>query len=138
MEVLLYSAWLHHSALHEGEGVPPRDRVVVYSSLDYLVSGPLQSGDVLGLMRRLHADGVDRIASEDSGDVNDHMYETVGLLALAHAAGLSFEGVDPPQEGARVAQLIRASAYDGSSPCTRLFNGTGVWVRIGDRTACPR
>lgn len=128
---------LSNGALHEGEGVPPRDRVVVYSSLDYLVSRPLQSGDVLALMRRLRAHGIDRIASEDGGDVNDHMYETVGLLALAHAAGLSFEGVDPPQDGARVAQLIRAPSYDGSLPCTRLFNGTGVWVRIGDHAACP-
>ena len=33
---------LSNGAIHEGEGVPPRDRVVVYSSLDYLVSGPLR------------------------------------------------------------------------------------------------
>jgi len=128
---------LSNGAVHEGEGVPPRDRVTVYSSLDYLVSKPLHGGDVAGLMRRLRAEGVDAIANEDSGDVNDHMYETAGLVVLAHAAGLRFEGIDPPQQDARVAQLIRASSYDGSSPCTLLFNGTGVWVQIGDRVACP-
>jgi Dolichyl-phosphate-mannose-protein mannosyltransferase len=129
---------LSNGAVHEGEGVPPRDRVVAYTALDYLVSRPLHGGDVRQLMSRLRDAGVERIASEDRGDVNDHMYETVGLLVLAHAAGLSFEGVDPAQPGARVAQLIRAAGYDGSAPCVRLFNGTGVWVRIGDRVACPR
>jgi 4-amino-4-deoxy-L-arabinose transferase-like glycosyltransferase len=128
---------LSNGAIHEGEGVPPRDRVVFYSSLDYLVSGSLHGGDVLGLMQRLRADGVDRIATEDRGDANDHMYETVGLLAFARIAGVSFEGLDPPQPGATVAHLIRAVEFDGSAPCTRLYNGTGVWVQINRRDACP-
>jgi 4-amino-4-deoxy-L-arabinose transferase-like glycosyltransferase len=128
---------LSNGAIHEGEGVPPRDRVVVYSSLDYLVSGPLHDGDVLGLLRRLHAAGVDRIATEDRGDVNDHLFETVGLLTFARIAGVSFEGLDPPQPGATVAHLIRATEFDGSSPCTRLDNGTGVWVQVNGRDACP-
>jgi 4-amino-4-deoxy-L-arabinose transferase-like glycosyltransferase len=128
---------LSNGAIGQGEGVPPRDRVVVYSSLDYLVSGPLRDGDVLGLMRRLRADGVERIATEDQGDVNDHLFETIGLIVFARAAGVGFEGVDPPQQGATLARLIRASEYDGSEPCTRLFNGTGVWVQVGDRVACP-
>jgi len=128
---------LSNGAVQEGEGVPPRDRVVVYSSLDYLVSGPLRTGDVLALMRRLRAAGVERIAMEDGGDPNDHMFEAVGLAVFAHVAGLTADAVDPPQPGARVAQLIRAPSYDGSPPCVRLFNGTGVWVRVGDRVACP-
>jgi len=129
---------LSNGAIGQGEGVPPRDSVVVYSSLDYLVSGPLRDGDVPGLMRRLRADGVDRVATEDRGDVDDHMFETVGLIVLARAAALRFDGVDPPQDGDELAQLIRASDYgDGTPPCARLFNGTGVWVRIGDRLACP-
>ncbi|HET6448622.1 MAG TPA: glycosyltransferase family 39 protein [Conexibacter sp.] len=128
---------LSNGAIGEGEGVPPRDRVVVYSSLDYLVSGPLHDGDVLGLMRRLHADGVDRVATEDRGDVNDHMFETIGLIVFARAAGLSFDAVDPPHGGETVAHLIRASALDGSDPCTHLFSGTGVWVEIDGRVSCP-
>jgi 4-amino-4-deoxy-L-arabinose transferase-like glycosyltransferase len=128
---------LSNGAIGQGEGVPPRDRIVVYSSLDYLVSGPLRDGDVLGLMRRLRAAGVERVATEDRGDVNDHLFETVGLVVFARAAGVGFEGFDPPQDGATVARLIRASSLDGSEPCTRLFNGTGVWVSVGDRVACP-
>jgi 4-amino-4-deoxy-L-arabinose transferase-like glycosyltransferase len=128
---------LSNGATGEGEGVPPRDRVVLYSSLDYLVSGPLHEGDVLGLMRRLRAQGVERVATEDHGDVNDHMYETVGLAVFAHAAGLELEGLDPPQDGARVAHLIRADGRDGSAPCTRLHGGTGVWVQVDERVGCP-
>ncbi len=128
---------LSNGAIHEGEGVPPRDRVVLYSSLDYLVSRPLRSGDVLGLLRGLRRAGVDRIATEDRGDVNDHMYETVGLVVLARIAGLSFEGLDPPVQGAVVAHLIRAGEVDGSAPCTRLYDGTGVWVQVNGRDACP-
>jgi 4-amino-4-deoxy-L-arabinose transferase-like glycosyltransferase len=128
---------LSNGATDQGEGVPPRERVVVYSSLDYLISGPLHEGDVLGLMRRLRAAGVDRIATEDRGDVNDQMFETIGLIDFARAAGVSFVGVDPPAAGATVAQLIRATEYDGSPPCTRLFNGTGVWVEVNGRVSCP-
>jgi len=128
---------LSTGATDQGEGVPPRDRVVMYSSLDYLVSGPLHDGDVLGLLRRLRASGVDRIATEDRGDVNDHMFETIGLIVFARAAGVSFDGVDPPAPGATVAQLIRATEYDGSPPCTRLFSGTGVWVEVDGRVGCP-
>jgi 4-amino-4-deoxy-L-arabinose transferase-like glycosyltransferase len=129
---------LSNGAVHEGEGVPPRDRVVAYSSLDYLVSGPLGSGDVLGLMRRLRARGVDRVGWEDRGDVNDHMFETIGLIVFARIAGLDVDGFDPPRAGGTVAHLIRAEALpDGSAPCTRLANGSGVWVQVGGRDACP-
>jgi len=127
---------LSNGAIGEGEGVPPRDRVVVYSSFNYLVSQPLRDGDVLGLMRRLRVDGVERVAAENRGDVLDGMFETIGLIVLARVAGLSFEGIDPPEAGA-VAHLIRASGYDGSAPCTRFFNGTGVWVQIDGRVGCP-
>ncbi len=127
---------LSNGAIHEGEGVPPRDRVVFYSGLDYLVSRPLHDGDVLGLMQRLRAEGIGRIATEDRGDVNDHMFETVGLLVFARVAGVSLEGADPPSAG-ETAHLIRAAEFDGTEPCTRLANGTGVWVQVGGGDACP-
>lgn len=130
---------LSNGATMEGEGVPPRDRVVVYTSLDYLVSGPERSGDLPALFDALRADGVARVSWEDRGDVNDHLFESIGLLVFARFAGLSAEGVDPPREG-RLAALIRAHELDGSEPCTRLMNGTGVWVRDGEAggpDACP-
>jgi 4-amino-4-deoxy-L-arabinose transferase-like glycosyltransferase len=128
---------LSNGAVGAGEGVPPRDRVVVYSSLDYLVSSPQHGGDVLALMRRLRADGTRRITWEDHADVNDHQFDSVGLIAFARIAGLGVEGFDPPKDGARLARLIRAGEFDGSEPCTRLANGTGVWVRVDRRTTCP-
>ncbi len=129
---------LSNGATGEGEGVPPRDRVVLYSSLDYLVSGPQRGGDVLGLMRGLRADGVERIATEDRGDVNDHRFESIGLLVFARSAGLKLDGFDPPQPRATVARLIRAETFDdGSAPCTVLPNGMGVWAQVDGRSACP-
>ncbi|HEX4805906.1 MAG TPA: hypothetical protein VFU94_08395, partial [Conexibacter sp.] len=102
--------------------------------------GPQRDGDVLALMRGLRREGVTRLASEDRGDVaqiNDHHFEGVGLIVLAQIAGLGFEGVDPAAEGATVAHLIRSRSFDGSSPCTRLGNGTAVWVQVNGRDACP-
>jgi len=131
---------LSNGAIHEGEGVPPRDRVVVYSSLDYLVSSPQRDGDVLGLLRRLRAGGVGRVAFADRGSVaqiNDHHFETIGLIVFARIAGVSVEGFDPPSPGATVAHLIRARAFDGSRPCASLGNGTAVWVQVAGRDACP-
>jgi hypothetical protein len=129
---------LSNGATMEGEGVPPRGEVIAYSSLDYLVSGPERSGDVPGLLRALHASGVERVAWEDQGDVNDHLFESIGLLVLARFVGLQADGVDPPDAGAVTARLIRAGSLDGDAPCTRLMNGTGVWVQVGGRDACPR
>jgi hypothetical protein len=128
---------LSNGAIGEGEGVPPRNRVVLYSSLGYLVSGPLHDGDVLGLMKRLHGGGIDRIETEDRGDVNDHMFETVGLIVFARAAGVRLDGFDPPGGNPAVAHLIRATELDGTEPCTRLAGGTGVWVQVDGRDACP-
>jgi 4-amino-4-deoxy-L-arabinose transferase-like glycosyltransferase len=129
---------LSNGARADGEGVPPRGEVVAYSSLSYLVSGPERSGDVLGLFEALHDDGIGRVAWEDRGDVNDHLFESVGLIVFARIANLGVDGYDPPQRGDRVAHLIRASELDGTDPCTRLLNGTGVWVQVDGRDACPR
>jgi 4-amino-4-deoxy-L-arabinose transferase-like glycosyltransferase len=127
---------LSNGATKEGEGVPPRDRIVLYSALDYLVSGPRRSGDLHGLFDALRDEGVARVSWEDRGDVNDHLFEAVGLIVFARFAGLAVEGFDAPGPGT-AATLIRAAEHEGTEPCTRLANGTGVWVRIGDRDACP-
>ncbi|HMJ02978.1 MAG TPA: hypothetical protein VK506_08545, partial [Conexibacter sp.] len=127
---------LSNGATMEGEGVPPRDRVVLYSSLGYLVSGPQRSGDVLGLFEALRAEGTGAVRWEDRGDVDDHLFESVGLIVFARIAGLAVDGFDPPQDGA-TASLIRAPEYDGTEPCTRVANGDGVWVRVAGRDGCP-
>jgi hypothetical protein len=128
---------LSNGAIGQGEGVPPRDRVVVYSSLDYLVSGPQRSGDVLALMRGLRAHGAGRLAWEDRADVNDHMFDAIGLLAFARIAGLSVQGFDRPSASrGTLARLIRAEALRSDEPCTRLANGTGIWLELDGGTTC--
>ena len=127
---------LSNGATMEGEGVPPRDRVVAYTALDYLVSGPRESGDLRELFGRLRDEGVARVAWEDRGDVNDHLFESIGLIVFARFAGLAADGFDAAGPGT-TATLVRASRLDGSAPCRILANGTGVWVRIGGRDACP-
>jgi 4-amino-4-deoxy-L-arabinose transferase-like glycosyltransferase len=127
---------LSNGSTMEGEGVPPRDRVVAYTALDYLVSGPRESGDVRELFERLRDEGVARVKWEDRGDVNDHLFETIGLIVFARFEDLAVEGYDPAGDGT-VATLKRAYDYEGTEPCRNLANGTGVWVRIGGREACP-
>jgi 4-amino-4-deoxy-L-arabinose transferase-like glycosyltransferase len=131
---------LSNGRIHEGEGVPPRNRVVVYDSLDYLVSGPQRGGDVLDLMRGLRRAGIRRVTWQDHGDINDHRFESIGLIIFARIAGLKVEGFDPPAAG-RLAVMVRAKSLGGAAPCTRMENGDGVWVRAGSgralRTWCP-
>lgn len=109
----------------------PRDRVVVYSSLDYLISGPQRDGDLPDLLRRLRQDGVTRVGWVDRGDINDHRFESIGLIVLARMAGLDVEGVDAPRPGDAGATLLRARDLGGAAPCARMENGMGVWVRLG-------
>jgi 4-amino-4-deoxy-L-arabinose transferase-like glycosyltransferase len=129
---------LSNGRIHEGEGVPPRNRIVVYDSLDYLVSGPQRDGDVLRLMRELRRAGIARIAWQDHGDVNDHRFEAIGLIIFARIAGLKVEGFDPPTSERQVLAVpIRGRSLGRAAPCTRMENGDGVWVRVGRRLWCP-
>jgi 4-amino-4-deoxy-L-arabinose transferase-like glycosyltransferase len=133
---------LSNGRIHEGEGVPPRDRVVVYDSLDYLVSGPQRDGNLLALMRGLRRAGVTRVAWVDQGDVNDHHFEAIGLIVFAWMAGLKVDGYDPPAHGRQLrAVLIRARLLDSNGPCAWMDNGDGVWARIDSagsgRDWCP-
>jgi hypothetical protein len=128
-----------------GEGVPLRDRVVVYTNENFLVSRPHAQGDVLELMRAVQAYGVRRLYWEDTVDEGSPVFERIGVLAFATAAGLEmdiertdFRGLDRD-----AAVAIRATSLDRAPPCTRLYDGTGVWLRLGDpgvsgaRDFCP-
>jgi uncharacterized membrane protein YsdA (DUF1294 family) len=125
---------LSNGAIHEGEGVPPRDRVVFYSSLDYLLSSPQRNGDLLSVMRALRRRaGVQRIDWRDHADINDHLFESIGLTIFAHMAGLETVQFDEASgRPERRAVLIRGYRFDGTPPCARMMNGTGVWIRLGD------
>jgi 4-amino-4-deoxy-L-arabinose transferase-like glycosyltransferase len=123
-----------HAAL--GEGVPLRDRVVVYTNHNFLVSGPHARGDVLGLLRALRDAGVRSLYWEDEVDEASPVFERIGVLAFATAAGLEMDVERTDFSGLRrdAAVAIRASSLDRAPPCIRLSDGTGVWLRLGDPT----
>lgn len=131
-----------------GEGVPLRDRVVVYTNHDFLVSGPHPQGDVLGLFRALRARGVTAVYAQDESEETPEgspIFESIGVLAFATAAGLHDDARRTDFSGLtrREAVAIRASSLDRAPPCIRLSDGSGVWVRLGDparsgaRDFCP-
>jgi hypothetical protein len=134
-------------AAPRGEGVPARGTVVVYADHDFLVSGPRRVGDLLGLLVALREAGVRNVvwfvaqAPNASPDYNHN-----GLIALARIAQLDVPDsgtVDLRRRGPRSAVLIRQARLEGTAPCIRLGDGSGVWVRLGNpsrarpRTVCP-
>jgi 4-amino-4-deoxy-L-arabinose transferase-like glycosyltransferase len=119
-----------------GEGVPLRDRIVVYTNHNFLVSGPKSRGDVLALVRAVYAGGVRMLYWEDEVDESSPAFERIGVLAFATAAGLQMDlgRTDFSEIGRDAAVAIRASSLDQAPPCIRLYDGTGVWLRRGDPT----
>jgi uncharacterized membrane protein YsdA (DUF1294 family) len=136
---------LSNGAIHEGEGVPPRDAVIAYTADDYLLSGPQRNGDLAAVMRALRRRaGVQRIDWRDHADINDHLFESIGLTIFAHMAGLKTVQFDQAStQPERTALLIRAHRFGSTPPCERMSNGTGVWIRVHDprgsttRSFCP-
>jgi hypothetical protein len=128
-----------------GEGVPPRGRVIVYASDDYMVSGPHAHPDMLALFRTLRRAGMRTLGWEDQVERWDDVFDETGLIVFAYIARV---GVTPEADRSPVVQpgealLIRARALGGAGPpCLRLRDGTGVWVRMGiagqaPETRCP-
>jgi hypothetical protein len=106
------------------------DQVIAYSTTGFLVSAPSRDGDVPGLLEALHRQGVRTISwslAQSAGP--DFSYE--GLLPLARIAQLTPVVTQSPEFGsvASVATLIHKSiGRGGPAACTRLSDGTGVWV----------
>ena len=114
------------SFLHERE-------VTLYSDLGYVYAKPRRSGDVLGLMRRLHDRGVRTIAW-DFANANSAAFNNEGLSAFAQMAGLKVNdtGSNP---AANEAFLVHGPVPPGQRPCAQLFDKTDVSVRLGDTNA---
>jgi len=113
------------------------DQVVVDSTTGFLASAPSRDGDVPGLLEALRRDGVRIVivGVEQSG-LPDFSVE--GILPLARIARLTPEIAPRPEFSASssVATLIhRAVSAHGPPPCTRLSDGTGVWVARYDTVA---
>jgi 4-amino-4-deoxy-L-arabinose transferase-like glycosyltransferase len=128
-----------------GEGVPPRDRVIVYSNQNFIVSGPRREPDVLGFLEAVRRQGVTTVGFVDQVESYDRHFEEIGMWVFARVLGMQVfprpEAVTTLAPGQAI--LIRRWPADGAAPCLSLADGSGVWVRIGapeggtGRTDCP-
>jgi 4-amino-4-deoxy-L-arabinose transferase-like glycosyltransferase len=113
------------------------DRIVLFTTSGFLVSAPRRDGDVPGLLEALHRNGVGVVTfSLEQSGLADFSFE--GLLPLARTAGLKPLVTQSPEfsASASVATLVhRAVTAHASPPCTRLSDGTGVWVVRHDTVA---
>jgi len=85
----------------------------------------------------VRADGVTRLYWEDEVDPGSPVFERIGVLAFAVAAGLEMDIERTDFRGLHqdAAVAIRATALDRARPCIRLSDGTGVWLRLGNPAA---
>jgi Dolichyl-phosphate-mannose-protein mannosyltransferase len=114
--------------LTETEQLP--GRVVILSTNGFLASAPRRDGDVPGLLDALRREGVSTVSwSAEQSGLPDFSLE--GLKPLARIAGLSPAISEHPEyaRSASLATLIHEPVSARTAPvCTRLSDGTGVWV----------
>jgi Dolichyl-phosphate-mannose-protein mannosyltransferase len=111
--------------------------VTFFSPLGYLHGGPVQDGDVLGLLRslqRMHF----RYVDFDGGSANIPDFNLNGLGALSIIAGIP----EPPgglgTMGPNDVFLLRHIPGRGDPPpCQRLLDGSGIYVEVGNPLAAP-
>jgi Dolichyl-phosphate-mannose-protein mannosyltransferase len=106
------------------------DRVIFYATKGFLAAGPIEDGNVPGLLDALHRDGVQRVAwSLEQSRLPDFSFE--GLAPLARIAGLQIailSGLEFSRSPS-TATLIHEPVTTRAQPtCTRVADGTGVWV----------
>ncbi|MHB8241809.1 MAG: glycosyltransferase family 39 protein [Solirubrobacteraceae bacterium] len=106
------------------------DRVVLYTTNGFLAGAPSRDGDVLKLFEQLHSEGVHTVAlSYNQTQLPDFSLE--GLEPLLRIAKLSPAITQVPEFGRSpaVATVVHEAAPAGARPpCTRLSNGTGIWI----------
>jgi dolichyl-phosphate-mannose-protein mannosyltransferase len=113
------------------------NRIRLYSSEKFLAAGPERDGDVPGLLQALHRGGVRNLtwAYDQSSGAN---FSFEGLFPLARIAKLtaSLTGSPTFSNSPEVATLIHEPVGASSPPtCTRVSDGTGVWVVRYDAAA---
>lgn len=113
------------------------DTVTLYSNAGFLVAGPNRDGDVPQLLEALGRDGVHTVAWDlNQSALPDFSFE--GLVPLARIANLTPAITNGVQyaESATVATLVhQAPPFHAQPACTRLSDGTGVWVVRYDTSA---
>jgi 4-amino-4-deoxy-L-arabinose transferase-like glycosyltransferase len=118
-------------------GLPPvlastagTTEAVLYTTNGFLVSAPSRDGDVPGLLEALHREGV-RTVTWSLGESQAPDFSFEGLLPLVRIAKLSPAITRTPEFSASstVATLVHQEVTANAPPtCTRLSDGTGVWV----------
>jgi hypothetical protein len=106
------------------------DRVVFYSNQGGLgVAGPHRDGNLPGLLRALRPTGVRGVAWS-LAQSQEPDFSSEGLIPLALIAGLDYtKNPEAVVSIPAVVGLIHESVTPRSPPtCTRLSDGTGVWV----------
>lgn len=106
------------------------DRVVFYAPGGFLAGAPSRDGDVPGLLQALHREGVTTVAW-GAGQSAGADFSFEGLKPLADIAKLRSVITAAPEyaRSTTVATLIHEPVKVHTPPtCTRLSDGTGVWV----------
>ncbi len=121
-------------------------RVVLYSTAGFLTAAPSRDGNVPGLLQALRRNGVSAVAlSAEQGAAEDFSFE--GLKPLAMIAGLSSvitNRVEYSRSTSAATLIHEATGARTARACTRLSDGTGVWVVRYDTAAgrlayyCPQ
>jgi hypothetical protein len=106
------------------------DTITFYSTAGFLVAGPRRDGDVPGLLEALRRERVSTVAwARNEGRGPD--FSTEGLVPLTLIAKLAYVLTDTPEYSryAKAVTLIHQPVTARTPPaCTRLSDGTGVWV----------
>lgn len=112
------------------------DRVVLYTTNGFLAGAPSRDGDVLRLFEQLHSEGVSTLSlNYNQTQLPDFSLE--GLEPLLRIAKLSPAVTQAPEfsRSPSVATVVHEAVPAGARPpCTRLSNGTGIWVVRYDGT----
>jgi hypothetical protein len=105
------------------------DRIVLYSNEGFLVAGPQRDGDVPGLLRALRRDGV-QVVTFSPAESAASDFSAEGIFPLAMIAGLSasYQTALVRTSPAAVALVHQSISSKAPPTCTRLSDGTGVWV----------
>jgi Dolichyl-phosphate-mannose-protein mannosyltransferase len=106
------------------------DQILLYSPNGFLASAPSRDGDVPGLLKALRREGVETVSwvFEHGGPPD---FSAAGLSPLARIAGLSpviTQELEFSSLPNTVTLIHEATSARGAPPCTRLSDGTGVWV----------
>jgi DNA-directed RNA polymerase II subunit RPB1 len=113
------------------------DSIRFYSNEGFLVAGPRRDGDVPGLLEDLRRKGVRTATwSIEQSTAPDFSFE--GLVPLMRIAGLTLSITRTPEfsKSPGVVTLIHEPVIaHAPATCTRLSDGTGVWVVRYDTAA---